>query len=148
MKVVLLKDVAGVGQKGQVKDIADGYAMNFLIPKKLAQAADSKLIADIQRTQKEAEAKRVKDNEQAEKDAKVLQGKFITLRVSANAEGHLYSQVSPEAIAERIKAEHHIVVPGSAVIIHEPIKSTGRTVVQVRLGERRVPITVSVEKER
>lgn len=147
MKVILLKDVAGVGQKGAIKNVADGYAMNYLIPKKCAEAVTPEKVALLEKEKRDAETKRERERAHAAETAKHLEGAFVTLRVSANEEGHLYSQVQPSAIVARIKAERGVDVPESALVIPAPIKSLGRVVIQVKLGERRVPVSVSVERE-
>ena len=147
MKILLLKDVAGVGQNGTVKNVADGYAMNYLIPKRLAEAALPEKVAQLEKEQRDAEATRARERVEAEDVAKHLEGAFVTLRVTANEEGHLYSNVSARAVVSRLKAERGVDVPESAIVIPEPIKSLGRAVVSVRLLERRIPVTLSVERE-
>lgn len=146
MKVILLKDVAGVGRKGDIKEMADGYATNALIPRGLAEiATPEKLTAHKQKTA-ETERVRAKEDARHAEEAKRLQDAFVTVRVDANDEGHLYSQVTPAQIAARLKAEHSVEISEGAIVVATPIKSLGRSVVQVRLGERRVPLTVSVER--
>lgn len=146
MKVILLKDVAGVGSKGSIKDVADGYATNALIPRGLAVIATPDKLAEHNKKVTETEKTRAKESARHEEEAKRLHDAFVTVRVDANDEGHLYSQVTAGQIATRLKTEHSVEVSDNAIVIATPIKSLGRSIVQVRLGERRVPLTVSVER--
>lgn len=146
MKVILLKDVAGIGQKGNVKNVSDGYAMNFLIPQKLAEAASEKKIDELAKQQSELKAAAEKRAAEWTEHAKRLSGSSVTLRTDANEKGQLYQQVHEAAIATRVAKELGITIPANAFVLGSPIKSLGRADIEIRLGQKRVPFTVFVER--
>ncbi len=147
MKVILLRDVPGVGQKGSVKNVADGYAMNFLIPKRLAEAASIEKVAELEKRQSEVQAARKLQEAEWTEQAKRLRGASVTLRTESNEKGQLYSQVHQSSIAARVAKELGVTIPAEAFILAAPIKSLGRADIEIRLGEKRVPFTVFVERE-
>ena len=140
----MLKDVAKVGQRGQLKEISDGYALNFLIPKGVAEQAtadkvkawDIKMKAEMESIQKEAA--------QDAANTKKLEGVVVTVKSSANNTGHLYKQVSVDAIADALKKETGIFVEPKAIIIKMPIKTIGEAAVEVHLGKQKTHLKVSV----
>ncbi|MBM3261656.1 50S ribosomal protein L9 [Candidatus Kaiserbacteria bacterium] len=144
MKVIFLKDVKKVGQRGQVKDVNDGYALNFLIPQGLAQQATPAVLAAHEVRQKE-EAKQAatRDAAYAQILAK-LAGARVEVGVKANESGHLYKQLSPDQIASAIKDQYGVAVPKDAIIINQPIKTVGDFPAAVQLGGKRVSLTVVV----
>lgn len=146
MKVILLKDVVGVGQKGHIKDVADGFAMNRLLPQKLAEPAtlDKIRILKAEETQRAA-AKKAQEIEWESTAKKLTDGK-ITVRVDANDQGHLYKQLSASVILERIAKELGVVLPVSDVRFANPIKSVGKAEVHIQLGSKKVPLAVFVER--
>ena len=146
MRVILLRDIAGVGQKGNVKNDSDGYAMNFLIPQKLAEAASKEKVSELERRQ--AELRTAKELQAAEwgSQASRLSGTSVTLRTESNEKGQLYRQVHKEDIAARVAKELGVTILADAFVLPSPIKSLGRADIEIRLGERRVPFTVFVER--
>ena len=147
MKVVLIKDVAGVGQKGTIKNVSDGYATNYLIPRKLAEMANSEKIAALRRAADlDAEDAKRKD---ALWDAYAarLSGAHVTVRYEANEKGQLYRQVLPSAIAERLSKELGVEVPADTIIVNAPIKRVGKSSVTIRLGSQKRELQVFVEKD-
>lgn len=146
MKVILLKDVSGVGQKGAIKEVSDGYALNQLIPKKLAQAATKEAIAAHEKRQ--ADEKKL----QAERDvlfrglSKQLDGKSITLLANASAQGHLYEKIAPQQLVVAIKKELNLEVPAEAIHAKMAIKQVGSWPVEIVLGSFKATITVQVKQ--
>ncbi|HUY62188.1 MAG TPA: 50S ribosomal protein L9 [Candidatus Paceibacterota bacterium] len=147
MKVVLLKDVKGMGRAHESVEAKDGYALNFLIPKKLAIPATSAAL-------KEAELRLRQTKERKEVDAKVLAGNIaalaearIVVRAKANEKGHLYDAVGAREIAQAAKAEAHIDIPENALAIEKPFKEIGTFRVPVSSGETfgEFPITIEAE---
>ena len=133
MKVILTQDVKGQGKKDQVVDVSDGYARNFLFPKKLAIPADAKAMNEIKN--KEASLKHKIDTERAE--AKVLAEKLdavlVKLVCKSGADGKLYGAVTAKDIAEALEKNHKLVVDKRKITIPEPIKSYGKFDLDVKL---------------
>jgi len=143
MKVILIKDVGGLGPKGSVQNVADGYALNNLIPRKMAQLATDDVLRSHERTVAENRAARAA--QEKEWAAIVERMKNFTLMVRANADkkGHLYKKVAAEDIA-RILNEQGIDVPADAITPKMPIKQTGAWPVVIELGSHKATITVDV----
>ncbi|PYM20354.1 MAG: 50S ribosomal protein L9 [Candidatus Rokuibacteriota bacterium] len=134
MKIILLDDVAKVGRRGEVRDVSDGYARNFLIPKKLALSASAGNMKNIEHIKQQAHAKadRVKD------DAEAMRQRIETLaleeRRQASEEGKLFGSVTSQDIAEFLD-KHGIKVERRRIHLDEPIKTLGETSVPIRLHQ-------------
>lgn len=133
MKVVLTDHVKGLGQKGEVIEVKEGYYRNFLAPKRLAAVATQSKLAHIQAQQ----AKSIEKLEAMEESAKAVKakidGKSITLTEKAGDGGHLYAAVSPKEIAAGIKEELKAEVPEKAVMLEENIKEPGDFPITIKL---------------
>lgn len=146
MKVIFLKDVARVGQRGQAKDIADGYALNFLIPQALAeQATPAKLAAWQERQKTEAKQSAAREAEWAQMLAK-LKGAKIMVSAKGNEKGHLFTKLPISSIAEVIKKEYGIDLSKDAIMLKTQIKDFGESPAEIKLGQKTVAITVEVVK--
>ena len=148
MKVILLQDVPGTGKKGEVKNVADGYARNLLLPKKLAQAATS----DALERMKQEELKRKKQSERELKDyqtvASALDGVEVTVRAKGTAEGTLYAAVGARKIADTIAAQRHVDVKPNQIVIRTPIKEAGEHKIKIEFGHGlEAELTVHVTRE-
>ena len=133
MKVILLADVKGQGKKDQMVEVSDGYARNFLFPRKLAKAADNQAVTELKN--KQAAAQHKIDVERA--NAKEIAEKLTTFQavfcVGASADGRLYGAITSKDIAEKLAAEHGITVDKRKITMAEPIKAYGSYEVDVRL---------------
>ncbi len=132
MKVVLLKDVRHVGTAGEIKEVADGYATNFLLPRKLAETATDEKVKELE-AQKEArmaEAARVE--EELASKVRELNGKSIALTLRATEKGGLFKAVSAGDIARAAAAQLQIGVPEDAIEFPEPIKTIGEHKADIR----------------
>ncbi len=143
MQIILLKDVSGVGQKGSVKNVADGFALNSLIPRKLAQLATPEALKTLE--SRNAQEKKERDDQEAQWAAIVGKMKNFTLMLRANAspQGHLYKKITAEDIA-RVLGEQGINVPADAIEPKMPIKQSGTWPVDIELGKNKATITVDV----
>ena len=147
MQVILLKDVAGIGQKGAVKNVSDGYATNYLIPHRFAEAATHEKMQELKKKQA-ADADHKKRLDALWKEyALRLKDAHITLRMEANEQGQLYRQVPAAAIVERLSTELGVVIREEAIVIKEAIRHVGRSRVAIRLGSHETDITLIVERE-
>ena len=133
MKVLLLADVKGQGKKDQIVEVSDGYARNFLFPKKLAVAADAKVMSET-RSKEEAKQFRLKEEKAA---AIALAEKIATLTVkitaSSGADGRLYGSVTTKDIAEALKAQHKIDLDKRKLVLAENIKAYGTYNVEAKV---------------
>lgn len=145
MKVIFLKDVARVGQRGMVKEVNDGYAMNSLIPRGLAeQATPAKLAAWEARQREEARQASVRDAEHAQVFAKLKDAR-VEIAVKANESGHLYKQLSADQIVQAIRDQFSATVPKESIVIKHPIKTTGESETELRLGHQIAPLMIVVK---
>ncbi len=144
MKVILLKDVRRVGQHGDIKIVADGYAANFLFPQKLAEPATEEKIQEFE-AQKTAHQEKIKKEEE-QFDSKVLslRGKIVSIAARATEKGGLFKTISPKDIAKAIAAEHSVELPEESVVIAEPIKTVGEHVVMLASKSQKVELGVVV----
>ena len=145
MKVILLEDVENLGKKWDIKEVADGYARNLLIPKKLVKPATEKEIEEAERMQAAAETKAQKELESVEKLASKLDGYELKLSVSVGEEDQLYAQVSSVQISSALE-EEGFKVPVKYIKIKEPIKELGEFPVTIEFDHGlEVEIQVIVE---
>ena len=145
MKVVLRSDVAQVGKKGDILDVADGYARNFLVPKGLAFVASDGVEAQATAMRRSRDLRDATDRAAAEEVAKTLVAHTITIPARSGAEGKLFGSVTTSEIAEAVAAQTGIEVDRRKLHLDEPIKSLGTHLVPVRLhAEVEFPITVEI----
>ena len=133
MKVVLLQDVKAQGKKDQVVEVSDGYARNFLLPKKLAIPADAKAMNEIKN--KEASLKHKIDTERAEAKAlaEKLEGITLKLVCKSGADGRLYGAVTAKDVADALAKTHGLSVDKRKITLSDPIKAYGDYDLDVRL---------------
>jgi len=137
MKVIFLKDIKGVGRKYEEKTVADGYALNQLIPKKLAvpstgaAANQIKSLKENEAKHKEAEHSKLKGH------IKELAGAEITIVVSANEKNHLFASINSEKISAIIKKEKGVEVDQECIILPQPIKELGTFEIPLKVGDEK-----------
>jgi large subunit ribosomal protein L9 len=148
MKVVLLRDVPHLGRSGEVKEVADGYARNYLIPKGLAVPATEGLIRHAAETRQAMEQRRIRQLSSARETAARLQGATITIRARAGQGDRLYGSVTSQQIAEAIAQQLGVEVDRRRIELDQPIRTLGTHPVTVRLGpEITAQVQVVVERE-
>ncbi len=133
MQVILTADVKGQGKKDQIINVSDGYARNFLFPKKLAIPADKKAIADVKN--REASRQHKIDTERAEAQAVAdkLSGVVVKVKMGAGADGRLYGSVTAKDVAESLEKDHGIAVDRRKIVINEAIKAYGTYTLDIKL---------------
>lgn len=133
MKVVLLQDVKGQGKKDQIINVSDGYARNFLFPKKLAAVADAKVLNEI--ANKEASEKHKKELEiaAAKELAAKLTAVVVKLTLPCGADGKIYGSVTTKDIAEAVNKQHGIEIDKRKIVLDAAIKAYGNYSVDVKL---------------
>ena len=144
MKVILLKDVRGGGMHGEIKNVADGYAINGLFPKKLAEAATSEKIADVEAKRVAHEAEMQKEAEQLDNKVAALRGKTITISSRATEKGGLFKAVHEKDVAKAILGEHALAIPEDAITFPEPVKTVGEHVVLLKSKNQKAEFGVVV----
>ena len=133
MKVLLHEDVKGQGKKGQIVNVSDGYARNFLLPRKLATEATAKILSDV-KTKNEAEIFRKGEEKKAAKlTAERLEDIVIKFKSTGGTDGRLYGAVTAKDIAEKLEAEFSVAVDKRKIVISEAIKSVGEYVLDIKL---------------
>lgn len=148
MKVVLLKEVQGIGAPGTVKDVADGYARNFLLPRKLATPATAGALKQVDQLNAANERKQAKIEAEAAALAQQIEGQEVTFKVRAGEEGRMYGSVTNADVAEVLSRQIGQEVDRRKVVLEEPIHMLGSFDVRVRLTANQVPtVKVLVEAE-
>ncbi len=133
MKVILLADVKGQGKKNDVIEVADGYAKNFLIARKLAKAADAQSLNDV-KVKEEARLYRIAtEKKEAQELAKKLETMIVTMPAPGGTDGRLYGSVTAKDVSERLRKDYGITIDKRKIVVSEPIKSFGTYHLEVKL---------------
>lgn len=147
MKVVLTQEVRGLGGPGDVVDVADGYARNFLLPRKVAQRATRGVMAQVEQLRKTREVREIRNLEDAQAVAAKLKSLQLRVKAKAGEGGRLFGQVTPAAVAEAIQKAGGPKVDRKRLQFDGAIKSLGSHVVHLRLHpEVEAEITFEVVK--
>ncbi len=147
MKVILLQDVKGKGKKGQLLDISDGYARNFLLPRKLAVEATADALNTKKMNDKAAAEKAAKERAEAVEISKKLREMTLVVTAKGGGAGRLFGSVTNQEIADALKAKSGITLDKRKIVIADSIKSVGTYTVQCKLGyEITAPLTVKIEE--
>ena len=147
MKVIFLQDVKGKGKKGQMMEISDGYARNFLLPRKLAVEATADAVNTKKMNDKAAAEKAAKERAEAVEISKQLRDMTLTVTAKGGGAGRLFGSVTNQEIADALKAKSGITLDKRKIVIADHIKSVGTYTVQCKLGyEITAPLTVKIEE--
>lgn len=147
MKVILLQDVKALGKKGEVVNVNDGYARNFILPKKLGVEANGKNLNDL-KLQKNNEAKVAQEHlDAAKKLAEELKAEKVVLTMKVGEGGRAFGSVSSKEIAEAVKEQMHLDIDKKKIQLKEQIKTLGTHIVSVKLHpEVTAELNVSVKE--
>jgi large subunit ribosomal protein L9 len=146
MKLLLRADVEGVGKRGDIVDVADGYARNFLVPKGFAITASQGITAQADQMRRSRMLKDAADRAAGEEIAKVLVPAVITVTAKAGKEGKLFGSVTSADVIEAVRAQTGIELDRKHLDLTEPIKTTGTHAVPAKLhSDVRFQITLEVE---
>ena len=147
MKVILLQDVKGKGKKGQLLEISDGYARNYLLPRKLAVEATADAVNTKNMNDKAAAEKAAKERAEALEISHKLREMTLTVSAKGGGAGRLFGSVTNQEIADALKANSGIALDKRKIVIADPIKSIGTYTVQCKLGyEITASLTVKIEE--
>lgn len=133
MKVILLQDIKGTGKKDQIIEASDGFARNYLIPRKMAKEATAEALNSIERAKSADKHREDVKRAEAEAKARELKGKVIQLSVKGGENGKLYGAITNDQIAAALKEQHGVEVDKRKLELEEPIKSAGQTTVTLKL---------------
>ena len=135
MKVILTQDIKGVGKKDEVINANDGYARNYLFPKKLAVEANAGNLGNLKAKQESNQYRKDVEKEEATKLANKLKDITLVLKVKAGENGKIFGGVTSKEISENLKAQYKIEIDKKKIILSETIKVLGTTVVDIKLYE-------------
>ena len=148
MKVILLQDVDGLGKAGELKDVANGYARNFLVPKKLAAGATPQLLANYQQRIAAEQRKLEKQHEQNRQQADRLSQIILTFKARVGSQGRLYGSITSQDIAAGLRESEGIAIDRRMIELPDPIRALGTYHVPVKLAQKLASqITVNVVDE-
>jgi large subunit ribosomal protein L9 len=147
MKVILIKDVKGIGRAHETVEAADGHALNYLIPKKLAIPATKSAIKEAAVRQKQHADRAAIDTALLAQNIASLAEARIVLTLKANEKGHLYDAVGEPEIRKAAKEQGHIDLPEDAIKLEKPIKELGTFDIPVAAGEVFGKFSISIEAE-
>lgn len=133
MKVILKQDIKGVGKKDQIINANDGYARNYLFPKKLAVPADKGNVTNLESKQASDKHRKDLEKEQAEEQAKKIQGIMLKIAVKSGENGKVFGSVTSKEIQENLEKQYKIKVDKKKILLQEPIKILGAFNIEIKL---------------
>ena len=147
MKVILLQDVKGKGKKGQMIEVSDGYARNFMLPRKLAQEATADAINTMRMNDKATAERQARERAEALETSKKLKELTLVVKAKGGGAGRLFGAVTNTEIADALKKNAGITIDKRKIVIDEPIKNVGTYTVKCKLGYEIVgQLTVKIEE--
>ena len=149
MKIILKQDVKGQGKKGQLVEVSEGYARNFLLPRKLAIPATTDAINTMNLKEKARKAEEARQKAEAQATAEKLKECQVKLTAKAGNGGRLFGAVTTKEISEGLKAQYGIDIPKQKLVLEDPIKAFGSYQIKAKLGFEVVgTVYVSVFEEK
>ena len=147
MKVILLQDVKGKGKKGQMLEVSDGYARNFMLPKKMAIEATPDAINTMRMNDKATQERIAREKAEALETGKKLRAMTLTVKAKGGGAGRLFGSVTNQEIADALAKNTGIKLDKRKIVISDPIKAVGTYTVTCKLGyEINAPLTVKIEE--
>ena len=134
MKVILQQDIKGKGKRGQMIEVSDGYARNYMLPRKLAIPATADNVNTMRMTDKAQQEKRQREREEAVATANRMKEIIVTVRAKGGGAGRLFGSVTTQEIADALKKEYGITLDKRKIVLEESIKTVGEYRVKCKLG--------------
>ena len=134
MKVILTQDVKSQGKKGQLVEVSDGYARNFLLPKKLAVIATAENLNTMKQQEKARKAQEAAEKAEAEATAKKLKDLTVKIAAKAGEGGRLFGAVTAKEVSEALSQQHGVNIAKTKLVLDEPIKACGGYQIKAKLG--------------
>ena len=147
MKVILLQDVKGKGKKGQMIEVSDGYARNFMLPRKVAIEATADAVNTMKMNDKATQERIAREKAEALETSKKLREMTLVVKAKGGGAGRLFGSVTNQEIADALAKNAGIKLDKRKIVISDPIKSVGTYTVTCKLGyEINAPLTVKIEE--
>ena len=147
MKVILLQDVKGKGKKGQMIEVSDGYARNYVLPRKIAVEATADAVNTMRMNDKAAAEKAARERAEALEISRKLREMTVTVTAKGGGAGRLFGSVTNQEIADALEKKSGIKLDKRKIVISDPIKAVGTYTVNCKLGyEITAPLTVKIEE--
>ena len=147
MKVILLQDVKGKGKKGQMIEVSDGYARNFMLPRKLATEATADAVNTMRMNDTAAAEKAARERAEALETARKLRELTVVVTAKGGGAGRLFGSVTNQEIADALAKASGIKLDKRKIVLSDPIKSVGTYTVNCKLGyEITAPLTVKIQE--
>ena len=147
MKVILLQDVKGKGKKGQLLEVSDGYARNYMLPRKIAIEATADAVNTKNMNDKAAAERAAKERAEALETSRKLREMTLVVKAKGGGAGRLFGSVTNQEIADALKASTGITLDKRKIVISDPIKNVGTYTVNCKLGyEITAPLSVKIEE--
>ena len=147
MKVILLQDVRGKGKKGQMLEVSDGYARNYMLPRKMAIEATADAVNTMRMNDKATQERIAREKAEAMETAKKLREMTVTVTAKGGGNGRLFGSITNQEIADALKAKTGIALDKRKIVISDAIKNVGTYTVTCKLGyEITAPLTVKIEE--
>ena len=134
MKVILLQDVRGKGKKGQMVEVSDGYARNYMLPRKIAMEATADAVNTMRMNDKATQERQARERAEAFDISKKMKELTVTVYAKGGGAGRLFGSVTNQEIADALKAQSGIALDKRKIVIDEPIKNVGLYTVKCKLG--------------
>lgn len=148
MKVILLQDIRGKGKKGQMLEVSDGYARNYMLPRKMAIEATPDAINTMRMNDKATQERIAREKAEALELSKKLRGLILVVNAKGGGNGRLFGSVTNQEIADALKEKQGIALDKRKIVIADPIKNVGTYTVTCKLGyEISAPLTVKIEEK-
>ena len=148
MKVILLQDVKGKGKKGQMIEVSDGYARNFMLPRKVAIEATPDAVNTMRMNDKATQERIAREKAEAVDTSKKLRELTVVVKAKGGGAGRLFGSITNQEIADSLKDQAGIALDKRKIVISDPIKNVGTYTVTCKLGyEITAPLTVKIEEE-
>lgn len=135
MKVILCADIKNVGKKDQIINASDGYARNFLFPRKLAVPADKENMSNLQAKQESKQFQRNQELEEAKKIAAQIEKITLKIKTKSGENGKIFGSITSKEISQSLEQEYNIKIDKKKINVKEPIKSLGVINVEIKLFE-------------
>lgn len=144
MKVIFLKQVPRVAKKYELKDVADGYALNFLFPNKMAEMATEASLKRLEELRASHIAEEKVQEDLLMKNIDTLTSVQINIEATANEQGHLFASIHKDEIIEKLEKEHNLIVPESLIELNRPIKELGEYSITVKTKDKEAKFKVII----
>ena len=146
MRVIFLQDVPRVGRRYEIKEVNDGYAVNFLLPRKLAEVATPRAILEMEKRQKEIVIEREVQESLLLKNLEEIKGKMLTIKAKADEKGHLFSGIHQKEILDAMREQHHAAIAPEFIVLEKPIKAVGEFEIPIEVKGKKSSFGLIVEK--